>query len=365
MVAVLLPAVQAAREAARRMSCGNNAKQIGLGLHNYHAAFNSLPIHGTGPTNESTNRASDSERTNGLGFTRRELSYLVGLLPYVEQQPLWETVSSPLVSGTRSFPAFGPRPSVLTYTPWMTDVSTFRCPSDPNFGLPASGRTNYAACVGDSMYQMHVGIAFHTNLLGGGAAAGPWQYGTHTATMLRARCSLRGAFVPRKMMGFREITDGLSNTIAVGEILTDIGYGSGNTTTTSAGVPQDIRTIAATRASQNDNKLILDNPKFCQVRIDPARPRFWLSGGNFTGLDERRGYRWADFLPIHSQMNTILPPNSELCWNNHANETWGVAPPSSNHQGGVHVVMCDGAVKFITDSIEAGDSSQPCVYCNL
>lgn len=360
LVGLLLPAVQAAREAARRMSCSNNAKQIGLGLHNYHSAFNSLPMHGTGPTNENLNTASRSTATDGTGFTRRELSFLVGMLPFVEQQALWDTVSRPaeIPNPNNSttpfrFPAFGPRPNTPEYTPWATDLSTYRCPSDPGFGLPALGRTNYAACVGDGMYQIHVGTELHPNQMGG-SATGPWLR-NHAATMLRANCGLRGVFMPRKSVNFRDILDGLSNTIAVAEIATDLlGF-------SAAGGPQDKRTTAAIGGGQ---EAILNNPKFCQVRIDPIRPGFWLSGGSFSGATNRRGFRWADYLPVVSQVNTILPPNAEMCLNGPGTE-FGVVPPSSYHQGGVHVVMCDGAVKFITDSIEAGNSTSPCVYCNL
>lgn len=57
MVGSLLPAVQAAREAARRMSCGKNFKQIGLGIQNFHAAYNGMPKHGTGPRNANRTTA--------------------------------------------------------------------------------------------------------------------------------------------------------------------------------------------------------------------------------------------------------------------------------------------------------------------
>jgi len=364
MVALLLPAVQAAREAARRMSCGNNAKQIGLGLHNYHAAFDQLPIHGTGPTNENTNNVGASQNLYGTGFTNLQLSCLVGLLPYVEGQALWENVSNPLVvqdpanpSTPFRFPAFGPRPDVGEYTPWSTEIPTFRCPSDPGFGLPALGRTNYAPSVGDSMYEMQVGTTFHAT-----TNASPWFYGTHLDTMIRARCGLRGAFVPRKSMKFRDITDGTSNTIAIAEIATDpLGLTGGG----ASGVGQDIRTTAALGGTF---LAALSNPKRCAEgatnRINPLRPRNWITPGAFSSAANRRGFRWADFTPLITQVNTILPPNSELCWNNNSIE-FGVAPPSSYHQGGVHVVMCDGAVKFITDSIEAGNSRSPVVYCNL
>src|SRR5690606_41890265 len=111
---------------------------------------------------------------------------------------------------------------------------------------------------------------------------------------------------------------------------------------------------------------VADNPKRCFDRgqIDPQRPRFWMPDYNgLSNVVSRRGYRWAIFHQLQTQNNTILPPNSEVCLAGHA-DTHGIVPPSSRHPGGVHVVMADGAGKFISDTIEAGDPRTPCVYCH-
>ncbi len=186
LVGLLLPAVQAAREAARRMSCGNNVKQIALALHNYHAAYRRLPIQGGGPTNERINGTAEAIRTNGTGFTRLELSYLVGVLPFIEQQPLWEVISNPLTeTDGDSWPAFGPRPTLGRYPPWATDIPTYRCPSDPGFGLPALGRTNYACCTGDAFYDAEEGATIWNNV------ANRWEYQSNSRQMERVRNGMR------------------------------------------------------------------------------------------------------------------------------------------------------------------------------
>ncbi len=155
MVGLLLPAVQAAREAARRMSCGNNFKQLGLGLHNYHAAYNRLPQQGGG--------------TNGGGGTNNGLflSILVPMLPFVEQQSLWEQISNPLVVGTTTYPPMGPVAWDTAYTPWRTTVGTYRCPSDPTEPSPGrAGTNNYAACIGDGIAWTDRAVSTTTVLLG-------------------------------------------------------------------------------------------------------------------------------------------------------------------------------------------------------
>jgi len=352
MVGLLLPAVQAAREAARRMSCGNNMKQLGLGVHNYHAAFNSLPMNSGGTFAPNYNSGTNPVGVDAIpSHNRRRLSFLVGLTPYVEQQALWEQISNPnqfRANGTQlpagqNWPAMGPTPFIVDYAPWMTDVSTFRCPSDPGRGLPAMGRSNYVCCMGDTVdFMQH----------------GAWQYSNGgnfwRNTNATAAGSCRGMFVSRLPLSFRAVLDGLSNTAMLGEVSTDLG-------------DRDI-TTSASYNNQTWAQLFINNSR-CRAanQIDPLRPRFWCASGTCavptlpaSTSNEFRGCRWADGAPYYSGFNTVLTPNRELCFGA-TEDNAGYMPPSSRHQGGCHIVMGDGAVKFVTDSIDSGNSSSSTV----
>ncbi len=127
-----------------------------------------------------------------------------------------------------------------------------------------------------------------------------------------------------------------------GEIATNLGDG-------------DIRTTAMLNIP---DEIIHDVPTACRDDIDPDRPRFWSdeSSGRLAVNDHQRGFRWADGAALYSSFNTVLAPNTELCL---SGDESGIGPlsTSSNHIGGTHVLMGDGAVIFITDSIECGESS--------
>jgi len=346
LVGLLLPAVQAAREAARRMSCSNNFKQIGLGLHNYHSAYNQLPIHGGG-TNSLNGSPDQGDKTTGGGHNSRRLSWLVGLTPYIEQQALWEQISNPSRQNveqsamTGSWNAMGPIPWQTQYVPWATNVSTFRCPSDPGTGLPSMGRTNYAACLGDSGYVLH--------------EARLDAYGnSNTGFVTMSRACHRGIFASRRLTRFRDILDGLSNTIAAGEIAT----GLGDKDTRTDGAKRQPPSSSTSDPSGTGN--VHSNPSACDTQIDPERPQFWDPGtpsSRFLSSTEKRGYRWANYGPIFTGFTTIRPPNSPVCLAQNNNLYGGSLSASSRHQGGAHVLMGDGAVKFITDSIAAGNST--------
>ncbi|EMI21107.1 secreted protein containing DUF1559 [Rhodopirellula maiorica SM1] len=339
LVGLLLPAVQAAREAARRMSCSNNMKQLGLSLHNYHSAFNMLPP-STGGTNSFKGPTRDPDSNNpgtvdDSKQNRAYLSWVVGLLPYFEQQALWEQISNPLVVGSSSWPPMGPSPERSSaYPPFRAKVAALRCPSDPGIsGDGDRGRTNYACCVGDSSIVPN------------------WSYGNGIAVSAH-----RGVFRPFKPLRFRDVLDGLANTIALGEIATSL---------------DDLEIKGGVRAGISSGGMYADPFSTCfgntSSVIDPARPQFYRNQTYWTGSTgnlSRRGHIWASGTLARSGFNTIAPPNRPSCSggsgnprnfpNSVANGN-GVFTAGSQHQGGVHVVMADGAVKFITDSIESGD----------
>ena len=143
LIALLLPAVQAAREAARRAQCVNNLKQIGLGLHNYHATIGSFPVGFLYP-----NRPVPSN-TSPLQY---RWSALAQMMPFLEQSGLSNALNFNLPLATK--PAGGPSAfwpfTVENTTAMATRVAIFNCPSD---GAPPpsadSGPTNYVLCTGD------------------------------------------------------------------------------------------------------------------------------------------------------------------------------------------------------------------------
>jgi len=364
LVGLLLPAVQAAREAARRMSCSNNFKQIGLAIHNYHSAYKQLPIQRGGtriaPSRTNPNGGAPAA-TGALANNGLRLSVFVGLTPFFEQQAIWEQISNPYqvvdANGTPivTYQSMGPDPNRnLTqqtnepYAPFFTEIPTLRCPSDPGVGLPAQGRTNYAACLGDAIYFTNQGIPEWSG------TNSQWtdRIGVNvTGRALRLRESARGVFVPSQEMKFRDVLDGLSSTIMAGEIATDIG-------------DRDIRTLGANGGGGGPSPVANNPGGTCTPLIDPANPTMWLQTAPTVGAEGGRGFKWANGFLHHTGFNTILPPNREVCLNGTGVNNLGTYTASSRHQGGVHVLMGDGAVKFVTDSIEAGNSNGPTIYTN-
>ncbi|QEF97559.1 hypothetical protein Mal15_15990 [Stieleria maiorica] len=347
LVGLLLPAVQAAREAARRMSCSNNFKQIGLGLHNYHSTYKNLPMNAGGTYNTGIPNSGNLHNDHWL-------SWMVGVLPFIEQQGLWQQISNPFNRDragnpiTPIFAPMGPRPWNENYQPWLTQVPSYRCPSDPT--QPVSNRvafTNYSACIGDAIFeQQHSGVQSN----GQPSTSGTW--GDEAVSRWA-----RGVFRARHFTKFRDIKDGLSNTIMCGENVV------GDRTNLAKG------TLIV---RQND---VWDLPPNQGLQfMDPERPQYVNTDTSTGGLppctgccgsgmgpnpcfdqsaNHQRGRRWSDGRPMFSVFTTISPPNSYNLQRWHGGG--GVMCASSFHQGGAHVLMADGAVVFITDSIESGD----------
>jgi prepilin-type processing-associated H-X9-DG protein len=238
----------------------------------------------------------------------------------------------------------GPGPWITGYQPWRTQVTTFRCPSDPGIGITL-GRTNYAACLGDASDKVNWGGKNEAGLYRDPAAGGS-ATGYDDWIMTRSRASDRGVFRGRHVTRFRDILDGTANTIMGGEIAT------------SQGNREIIADVAgSTFAFSGAGQVVPSRLREPVTIVDPNRPQFLNPG---VAVRNGRGDRWADGRLNYSGFQTILPPNSPSVTVDNDNSE-GIFSAGSRHQGGAHVLMADGAVKFITDSVESGNQNQSMV----
>lgn len=231
LIALLLPAVQQAREAARRTQCKNNLKQFGLAIHNYNDLSNILPVPIMSAGGGCCNLA-------GIGA-------LVHLLPYLDQAPLYNTinVTNPLV------PWYLPVPSTAPVGSRYFEVAppVFRCPSDTSTvlvnanGQGAWATGSYGLCDGAQFHDSHNGCtAYQGNVFGTGPSD---LAGSPDGTQISGIYS-RGGFAAR----FRDCTDGLSNTIFMGEIRSECsdhalqGWANTNTNFYSTTAPINFNT---------------------------------------------------------------------------------------------------------------------------
>jgi prepilin-type N-terminal cleavage/methylation domain-containing protein len=299
LIALLLPAVQQAREAARRTQCKNLLKQHGLALHNYHDVFNSFPI--------GVNSAQGSCSAGGPG--RWGVSFWTGLLPYLDQAPIYNRFSFNGCS-----PGYTAEPDGSTINgPLLNNMRLpfLACPSSP---LPPVKATGGGFNLAISMY---VGIAGAVDDVAPGtflnSTASPQFNSDNCCTCPVQGIHARGGvLLPIKVINFKDMTDGSSNIIAISE-------------------QSDFATNAAGQQVQITNN------------------HGWTMGT--AGVSETTTQRRFNLTTVRYPPNAVKAVGGSalpgVCNNDGANN--GVFSP---HEGGVQALLCDGSVRFISENID-------------
>jgi prepilin-type N-terminal cleavage/methylation domain-containing protein/prepilin-type processing-associated H-X9-DG protein len=265
LVALLLPAVQAARESARRMKCNNHLKQIGLAVHNYHDGYQTMPL--------GWNYNNPLEAAEFNSPWKSKYGWLSRILPYIDQAPLYNTLN-PQNDIERSIE------SPVLRAQLQMPLPIFRCPSDM---APAT-----------NISRLMMGTATEIAL-----ATANYVGSTHSGGVPTPDPS-NGIFEVNVSHSFREITDGLSNTIVASERAWEVVHGS----VCGAAVVWGTRGVPVANTD-----------------------RVWNTMFNGKGM-------------INS------PNNANVTTQNTCRS--GV---SSKHPGGVNVLLSDGSVRFVSENI--------------
>jgi len=341
LIALLLPAVQAAREAARRMQCSNHMKQLTLSLHNHNDVHDYIPtsnnqyvllkIWGQVKPDALINTYASGCAYSATGYVfelNMVSAWVTPLLPFIEQSAAYDGIITPwsapgdllevraFYSSVNATYSFG---GVTKPNPYASKISTFLCPSDNNAtnnGVSALGKLGYVASLGDTMkaYQTPQRGPFNS---GCGSAGGPWTFGT--------------------------ISDGLSNTVAISERLTGIH----NTIITS--VKGGISKLAVNWWEQTPLQCWSEKKADGEL-INP----YANTGSGGAQENINAGTNWRQSQHIRSVFHTILPPNSASCTKSINGFDNMLGSASSNHSGGVNVARMDGSVFFVSDAINCG-----------
>ena len=281
LVALLLPAVQQAREAARRSSCKNNLKQIGVALHNYHDTFKVLPPGYIVRNISASAMASMEAAQGGPGFAWGTM-----ILPQLEQAPLYDSMNFNLNS-TDS-------PNIGLAT---TSLSVFLCPSDPaplTFSVTDGSSNTYQLASAN-----YVGVLGYGNV-----------------SMTPGKPAGKGVFYRNSSTKLRDLTDGTSNCMMVGE-------------------------RASTHNFVQGAPAVAANSTWYAAIPDVQRP---AGMGMMT--------EWQGSLVLgHVGQPAMTSPMVMPAMNHTPNTTNHIVNFSSPHTGGIQFLMADGSVHFLSENI--------------
>ena len=297
LVALLLPAIQAVREAVRRASCTNNLKQCGLTLHNHHSIRDRFPGVGATPT--------------------KCFSVQARLLPFAEEEALQKLIdfSQPLFLGPQGAVYLNPAQAAAA----EMVLPLFRCPSD---GME------------DRYTEYQIGPS------GGAFAGGNYVVctGSGTGTNYDIRYATDGLFYYGSRCSFRQIKDGATNTLMMAESL--LGSHSDGTGPRPGDAQRRVGWPPGLRFGSS-------GPGFTGVQ----NPDLEALAAGCTTWQGSRCSAWIVGRPLYSAFSTYMPPNTpvpDIAGQQHM----GFFAARSQHPGGVNALMCDGGVRFINETID-------------